>query len=361
MGRNHTNISVLLAMSLAGLSMLAGCAEESTDPPPPSPVQTGPPPLYPPQANWPGYSVRELSKPHALEYTNGRMTLVVSLPDRDGVYDGVRFDWSGIVCFAELDGHTLIGQIDRDDVGEPVRQYALGTSEEFRTCRHRSGNHRFYRSGGLDVADGQVRIGSRRLVDRKLREPIGWSWEHGDDWIEFVQEFADPSGWGYRWSKRVVLADDGPAFRIEHRFQNTGDKPLDRYHYAHNWFRIDGLPPDEQTVMEFGRELAWTGEQPEQATVTGREVTFTDVLAQPEPRPWFVKLNGPWTEAENVVTVRRVDTGAGFIIKGDWPAADYHLYATGNEICPEPHYHLTVAPGESAEWTTRYVLLAPEP
>src|SRR5436309_9575672 len=42
--------------------------------------------------------------------TDGRLTLSVLLPDaKTGFYRGTRFDWSGVVEKAQINGHTLFG------------------------------------------------------------------------------------------------------------------------------------------------------------------------------------------------------------------------------------------------------------
>src|SRR5438067_2449540 len=63
-----------------------------------------------------------------------------------------------------------------------------------------------------------------------------WRVRHGRDWIEFTQELA-ADGWGYRYVKRLSLADHG--FIIARRLQNTGSRPLVTDHYGHNFTIID--------------------------------------------------------------------------------------------------------------------------
>jgi len=78
--------------------------------------------------------VKNLSE-HIFKITNGIVNIEVALPHHsEGYYRGSRFDWSGLICSLEYDGHTYI---------EPPFSYhnpldsscAIGTCEEFRACR----------------------------------------------------------------------------------------------------------------------------------------------------------------------------------------------------------------------------------
>ncbi|MFP4356568.1 MAG: hypothetical protein ACLFUJ_15755 [Phycisphaerae bacterium] len=80
--------------------------------------------------------VRRLANPAAAEIRRGDFRFIVLLPDpQDAFYDGVRFDHSGIVGFAQLGGHTFIGRLKQtpEAAAEPV--YSLGTVEEYRVLR----------------------------------------------------------------------------------------------------------------------------------------------------------------------------------------------------------------------------------
>jgi hypothetical protein len=263
-----------------------------------------------------------------------------------------------MVAYLEVDGQTFIGRRTRDENGQVQREYALGTSEEFRRRRGGSGEQVFYHGGPLRFPGGQIRIGSSIYYTegprKGQREPIGWRTTHGTDWVEFVQELSDESGWGYRWVKRVEFAPDGPGFTIRHHLENTGAKAIDRSHYAHNWMLIDGRRPDANTVVVFTRPVRWSGKEPRRARIAGRRMRFTDGFEGEEVRPMFVQIVGRWSAEQNDVRVERTDTGATFRIVGDWPAESLQVYATGDEICIEPNLRVTLGPGESQQWDTHY-------
>ncbi len=343
------------AALLAGL-LAIGCDDGDPNAPTDQPTAKT---FYPRQEHWPAHQVRELTDPCSLEFSNGRQTAVVLIPHATrGMYRGLRFDWSAMVAFLEVDGQTFIGRWTTDQEGQRQREYSLGTSEEFRRRRGGSSGQVFYNSGPLRFPGGQIRIGSSRYYTegprKGDREPIGWRTTHGSDWVEFVQQLDSEHGWGYRWVKRVEFAPDGPGFTIHHRLENTGEKAINRTHYAHNWMLIDGQPPDANTVVEFGRPVEWTGKEPQRASIDGTRVRFTAGFRGEDARPMFAKIAGQWSTKENDVRVKRTDTGAKFRIVGDWPAESMQIYATGDEICIEPNLRVTVAPGESQQWQTHY-------
>ncbi len=303
--------------------------------------------------------VTYLDEPPAVEIRRGAFRFIVLLPDAEkGFYRGVRFDHSGIVGFVQLGRRTFIGRLAPGPDGRQKPVYSLGTCEEYRVLRSATGPHRFYRSGGLDLADGSaVRIGSRRLTGPRNRTPaamLPWDVEILSDGVRFEQTFTDPAGWGYRLSKTVAILPDQPGFVISHDFENIGRKLIHRYVYSHNWLCIDGQAPDDRTVLTLGRDAGRDAASKPQAVIEGRRVRFTDVLAGTDPPAFHITLPGSWTAEQNVFGLRRTDTGAACEIRGDWAPAFVDVYADASAVCPEPHFELAVEPGWHVRWSTTY-------
>ena len=65
--------------------------------------------------------------------TNGRLVAEVYLPDdQHGYYRGPRFDWSGIVGCASLNGHTFFGELVLAAMTPLITDAVTGPAEEFR-------------------------------------------------------------------------------------------------------------------------------------------------------------------------------------------------------------------------------------
>ena len=302
---------------------------------------------------WPPMRVQRQSSPPVVELSNGRFRVVVLLPGAGSIYDEVRFDHSALVGLVELDGHTFIGRRTHGADGTEAVTYALGPSQEYRTMQERPDRRR-YRSGGLPAGQGQVRIGSWRLdADGQKVERLPWTVDVEPRAVRFEQTYRGDDGWGYRLIKRVVVAADRPSFTIEHAFENIGRHPVRRLVYAHNWMAIDGDGGGPHTAVEFAGPVVLLRPK-DGVRVEGQALRFDAPLDGEEAHPVFVELQGPVPAAQNRVTVRRLDSGAGFHIEGDWDAAFINVYATGEEICPEPHLDLDVPPGQTVRWSDTY-------
>jgi hypothetical protein len=333
----------------AGLALLAGlpaagCRKpEQTQSPPPGPKP----------------EITRIDEPPAVEVRRGAFRFIVLLPDAEkGFYRGVRFDHSGIVAFAQLGGRTFIGRLEPGPDRRPGPVYSLGTCQEYRVLRSGGGRHRFYRSGGLDLADGSaMRIGSRRLTGPRNRTPgdlLPWDVEILPNGVRFQQRFTDPAGWGYHLTKTVAILPDQPGFVISHAFENIGTRPIHRFVYSHNWLCIDGQPPDSRTVLTLGRDARRDAESRPQAVIEGKDVRFTDVLAGTDPPPFHITLPGSWTVRQNVFRLGRTDTGPACEVRGNWAPAFADVYADASAVCPEPHFELSAQPGQTVHWATTY-------
>src|SRR5207253_10486555 len=102
---------------------------------------------------------------HVLERDG--LTLTVLLPDaQTGFYRGTRFDWSGVVETARVNGHTLFGYWK--DTHDPTNHDDVpGTAEEFGTVNSPGGGPLHYR----DARPGEtfLKIGVGEL--EKVEEP----------------------------------------------------------------------------------------------------------------------------------------------------------------------------------------------
>ncbi len=241
---------------------------------------------------------------------------------------------------------------------------ALGTSEEFRIAQPRHSSVKF-RGGGLPTDDGFIVIGVGRFTRKKmlqegkmrtvsrLTKPFEWSVSHDATGVVFRQEVVGEGGWGYRYVKRIIFAPDEPAFTIHHAMTNLSQQPLQRVHWCHNWFLIDGRPPGPDYRIEFAFEPAPGYGQSDRVETTGRTLRFVESLV--DESPLYVQLAGFTDDpADNRIRVTHRGGGAGFEIQGHWPLSHYALYATGSEVCPEPVYALDVKTGLTANWATTY-------
>jgi hypothetical protein len=288
----------------------------------------------------------------------GGLKLTVYLPDaKAGFYRGTRFDWSGIVATAEVDGHTVFGYWKATH--DPANfEDAPGTAEEL-------GNEAPLGYAEAKVGGTFVKIGVGELekpaepryrfsTNYKIVKPGTWQVTPGDRAIDFRQELSHPpTGYAYRYHKRVAIAGDR-TFVIERTLTNTGTRRLDTDHYGHNFLTVDNDPVGPNYTLRFGfpatavtpaglrdiaavRDGAWVFLKPlESGHVQSRVVGWQDVAEQ------------------HRVTVEHRPSGLAMRIQGDRPLTKFNVWSVRTTLCPEPYVQLSVEPGQSVSWATRY-------
>src|SRR3984885_1827291 len=206
------------------------------------PAQTSPsaPTSLPPPASPTCENVPHSDHPHAV-LANGRMNAVVFLPDQErGYYRAARFDWSGIVACASLNGHTFFGEwFNRYD--PMINDAVTGPSEEFREPL------------GYDDAkpgDAFVKVGVgvlKRIDDQiyKIGSPFQildhgkWTVQVHKSSITFRQELHSQLGYAYIYEKVLSLDEKANILTLTHSLKNVGTKPLETTVYAHDFFMLD--------------------------------------------------------------------------------------------------------------------------
>ena len=207
-----------------------------------APAQTEPqaPSSMPPPASPTCENVPHSDHPHA-RITNGRMNAVLFLPDQtNGYYRAARFDWSGIVACASLNGHTFFGEwFHRYD---PMTNDAVtGPSEEFREPL------------GYDDAkpgDAFVKVGDgvlKRIDDRPYQIGTPFPYLDHGKWtvkvrknsVTFRQQLHSSLGYDYIYEKVVSLDKKANVLHLSHSLKNIGSKPIDTTVYAHDFFMLD--------------------------------------------------------------------------------------------------------------------------
>jgi hypothetical protein len=304
------------------------------------------------------HSTEEFSR---AEISNGVIKLNLFLPDAEnGYYRGTRFDWSGVISQVNYKGHTYFGEW-KPTHDPTVHDDITGPVEEFRTRGAALGYHE------AKVGESFVKIGVG-LLERpdepnyrfshpyRIIRPGTWRIESGEDWIEFEQDFADRSGWGYLYTKRISLTKDKPEFTIAHSLKNTGSKTIETHQYNHNFFIIDGEPIGKSYVLRFPFEVKAKRDLKGIMEARGNELVFIKDL---EEGSLFTELEGFGDDAkDHEIIIENMKTSAGVKINGDRPLALFHFWTIKTTVCPEPYIELSLAPGEEEEWRASYLFFS---
>lgn len=289
--------------------------------------------------------------------TNGALTIRVMHPDaRKGFYRGGRFEWSGIISEAFSPAHRFIGHSPAS--GEAP--LSLGTTSEFKPPIElppgKDGEPaRQIRIGiGSYVADPQPGADGKPVY--RLENPASWTMRVDGKTITYSQDYRHPSGYAYEFRKVLALDPEKPVVTISYFLKNIGTQTLKAAHYCHNWFCLDdaGVGPAYELQLPYPIEpLINANNGRNGARIDGGRLFF-----EPAPSyegPYWLDLRAMDEVRNNSFTLRNVETGSAVRHHGDWAPSYVHVYATKKAFCPEAHLALSLPPGESQTWTSRYL------
>jgi len=200
------------------------------------------------------------SWPHEI-VRRGDLRLTVLLPDPvRGYYRGPRFDWSGMVAWAEWRGHTYFGSWREPPHRPRANDDAAGTAEEF-GMGPLTGNPPPVGYDEAGVGEEFLKIGVGRLVKvpgpgysfgalYEISQPASWDVRPGDGRIAFTQYERGLRGHAFLYRKAIAIDPDGAGFTISRALENHGTVAIEQTHYCHNFLRIDDLPIGPSYVMD---------------------------------------------------------------------------------------------------------------
>lgn len=292
------------------------------------------------------------------DISNGPVRAKLYLPDPEkGYYQGTRFDWSGVMPSLKYKGHEYFGQwFDKYD--PKIHDAIVGPVEAFQT-----------RGAGLGYEEAPVggtfiRIGVG--IVRKPEEPRyrpfhtyeivdhgKWRVRKGRDWIEFIHELKDESGYAYLYRKRIALARNRPVMTIDHSLKNTGSKTIETDQYNHNFFVIDGEPTGPDFAVEFPFEVSARRDFNGLAETRGKSLVYLKEL--PKGQSVYSELDGPGGSASDYdIRIENRKTGAGVRITGDRPISRLVYWSIRTTLCPEPYIDMKIGPGQEFRWKLNY-------
>jgi hypothetical protein len=300
-----------------------------------------------------------------VKLTNGVLTASVTRPDDPGTYKDSRFDWSGMVARVDYNGHWFFNGPNAK-LDNKTNYPVFGTAEEFGA------------EGALGFGDARpgemfVKIGVGELIrpakppwywwgiPYDVAKPGTWSVTEGESWIQYEQSLKGPRGIGYHYVKRIALEADKPVMRISRTLTNTGLRPINTTHYAHNFVSIDGIqtlgPPWRVEfafpVVPYPNPRYWRTRgivAPE-----GQSLVFT----KPLDNALFVLISTEPREAsDHRFRIANPEAGAAVTIQGDRPLSKIAFYASNPTICPEPFINIKLEPDQKMSWETLYTFEA---
>ncbi len=291
------------------------------------------------------------------EIGNGLLRVEIYLPDAGkGYYRATRFDWSGVICRLEYQGHNYFSPwqpkhdpLVHNSICGPVDTFEANLGYE------EAAPGGFFVRIGVGVLqkpeDPGFRPGMMSLY--KVVDPGNWRIERGEAWIRFTQEIPALTGYAYRYVKEIRLERGRPEMVLSHELTNTGAKMIETTGFNHNFFVIDGQPSGPGFVLRvpFDPKVKLAPNSP--LIVEGREFRFTRELAGQEAVMALVSGFGA-TAGDHEIVIENHVTGAAVRINGDRPLYDLRLFFRRPNVCPETFFHLRLEPKQTANWQARY-------
>ncbi|MFP4056454.1 MAG: hypothetical protein ACLF0G_06260 [Candidatus Brocadiia bacterium] len=283
---------------------------------------------------------------------NERLNAVLMVPDQpSSPYAGPRYESGGVVMQVTLDGeHTFLGEEGRGDrLGGYGLIEEMGISEAIGYEQAQPGEP------FLKLGVGLVTRGKREKYLFYEALPVAqrfpWDVRVGPRWATFVQAGKPFRGIAYRYRKRVVIDEQQPLLRIEHRLTNTGTKRIATDQYCHNYLRFDDAPPGPGYRIEFPFPLVAEGEAKRPMVVEGGTISFAAELEGAA----YCRFQGQRPSARgHRFLVRHAGNGLSLEVGGDFPIAYLACYADDRAVSPEAFCAIDVEPGESFRWTRIY-------
>jgi len=288
--------------------------------------------------------------------SNKLITANLYLPDTAiGYYRATRFDWSGVIPSLKYKGHSFFGQWfenynpkTHDAVMGPVESFAPLGYEEAKP------GGRFVMIGvGALKRPSQRTYSPYNLYD--IIDPGKWTVKRKKDRVEFVQELKDSTGYGYIYTKTVLLVKGKPKLTLQHTLKNIGTKAIESEVYNHNFPVIDRqlTGPEMRVIFPFNVKAEGRG-WGTLAKTDGKEIVFLKGIEKRDQ-----VYSAGLQSLDNAppaydIKVQNQKTGAGMRITSDAPLSKLVFWACTTTACPEPYIKVSVPPGAEMKWNINY-------
>lgn len=290
------------------------------------------------------------------EISNGILRAKLYLPDStNGYYQGVRFDWSGVMASLNYKDHSYFGQwFEKYD--PKLHDAISGPVEEFTPIGYEEAKPG---DAFLKIGVGSLRKAKeapyRFAAPYALINPGKWAVKTSRDAVVFTHELTDAAGYSYHYQKTVRLLKGKPVLVLEHSLKNTGPKPIATTVYNHNFFVMDHQPtgPDVSVTFPFQLQVKPTRGIGTLATIQENRFVYLQELPKGESTHCY--LTGFGDSAKDYdFRVENRKSGSGVRVVGDKPLVQLAFWSIPTTVCPEPYIAVKAEPGQTFRWTIAY-------
>jgi len=188
-----------------------------------------------------------------------------------------------------------------------------------------------------------------RAYDLRLAPP--WQVSTGKGEITFVQKLNSGFGYGYQYTKRIVL-ERGTSFVVAHELRNTGTKQIRTNTYCHNYFRFDAKTAGPGYEVAFAAPVRPEGDLKGWAeTHGGNNVRILHAFRGTDALGFPIGVAG----SRNEFAVTNRQTATRVRASGSMKLASFYVWTSETSVCPEPMIDIELDPGGVARWDNRYI------
>jgi hypothetical protein len=312
--------------------------------------------------------------------SNGKMSAVIFLPDKDnGYYRSTRFDWSGVVGCVAVNGHKFFGEwfakydpSKNDSIVGPVEEFRTddgtmghyGAGSKLLTVRTEAIGYNDAKPGETFLKPG---VGVLRRVDDKpyafgtvypIVDGGTWKSQVTKTSVKFRQVLNGPDGYAYEYEKTLSLDKDGTGITLQHSLKNTGRKTIDTKVYDHDFFMFDGRPTGPGMVVRFPFVPKSIDPLDPAVKIDGKEIVFLDAIGPRKTVSGYITgFSASTSDYDFIVedTYRHI----GVEQTSDTPLSRIYFWSNSSVICPEAYIHLGILSGKTGRWKIHYHFFVP--
>lgn len=308
--------------------------------------------------------------PPATAITNGQLEVKLYLPDaKHGFYRGTRFDWAGVIYSLQSEGHDYYGPwftkvepdihdfvYRGDDIVAGPCSAITGPADEFKPI--------YWDEAKPGATFIKIGVGALRKPDNQpydnyrvyeLADGGNWHVEHKSNAVNFIQNLSDASlGFGYVYSKSVLLVEGKPEMVLRHVLKNTGKRAIKTDVYNHNFLVLDGQPLSSGTTVTVPFNIQ-SSRPPDKklAEILGNRIVYLSALKNHDTVA--TPLNGFSDKIEDHhIRIENTSLGAGVTIQSDRPLLNESLWSIRSVLAVEPYVAISIEPGQEFSWTSTY-------
>lgn len=283
-----------------------------------------------------------------------RLNVEIAVPGTN--YRRTRFDWSGWVSQATLDGETTFCALESLVPGEGTgggglcNEFGNGEPIGYDDC---AAGESFPKLGvGLLTRPDDGRYDFFRPVPL---EPFETSFETAADGRSVVFRQAPKPCRGYAAELVKTLSVAGNRLTIAYELRNAGEKRIETSEYNHNFVRIGGADIGPDYEMTLPIVSAFESTKPDRP-ILSQEGDKLRWLRTPEAGESFYALARAFEPAPGLPswTLVHKSSGAGMRETIDRPLLRLAVWGQTHVASAEMFVDIALEPGETMSWTREY-------